>query len=337
LNSSNAFLEGGREITALGKKRSISRTERILPAVIFHRKYLWGKSQELFIKLERTYTDLLISYHPCFQHFTTKSIAECCFKECENKYYVCRPKTFLFNKIELLQNLKHIACSNAVIIKPSNSSCCNGIYIPTSDTLQHILEQIQWSHYDNYIIQELVKKPVLYNGKKFDLRVYALITSLNPLTYTIYKEGVTRIAAKKYEKTKLQDPLISLTGSTFRKRLGIKPENITITQLLEYLKENGYHIDDFWDKVDKVLRNVFKCFALYCHKNKANMKRRFFLIGADLILKNLDNHNDSFKIVFLEMNHVPQLEDWGKEVDLALLSIHHQWLTDIWKLWRRTD
>jgi hypothetical protein len=330
-------LEGGYGITGSGKKRNISRIERIVPNVIFHRNYLWGKSEELFIKLEETYSDILVSYHPCFLHFTRKSIAEYCFKEYENRYYVQRPKTFLFNKTELLRNLKKIERSNTMIIKPSNSSCCDGIYIPTPDTLRYIKKQIERSHYYNYVVQEHVKEPVLYNGKKFDLRIYALITSFNPLTYTIYKEGVARIAAKKYEKIKLRDPLIALTGSTFRKRLGIEPENITITQLLKYLKENGYHIDDFWSKVDKVLGNVFRCLVLYCHKNKANMKRRFFLIGADLILENLDNLNDSFKIVFLEMNHVPQLENWGKEVDLALLSIHQQWLTDIWNLYQRMN
>ena len=34
-----------------------------------------------------------------------------------------------------------------------------------------------------------MKNPILYKGFKFDLRIYALVTNMNPLELFIYKEG----------------------------------------------------------------------------------------------------------------------------------------------------
>ncbi|CAF4431939.1 unnamed protein product, partial [Adineta steineri] len=39
---------------------------------------------------------------------------------------------------------------------------------------------------DNYIIQEYVQEPYLLDGFKFDLRIYALVTSCDPLRMFIF-------------------------------------------------------------------------------------------------------------------------------------------------------
>lgn len=46
--------------------------------------------------------------------------------------------------------------------------------------------------------QRYLHKPYLIDNLKFDLRVYVLITCINPLRIFIYKEGLARFATKEY-------------------------------------------------------------------------------------------------------------------------------------------
>lgn len=44
------------------------------------------------------------------------------------------------------------------------------------------------------IMQRYLKNPLLLNGYKFDLRIYVLVTSVNPLEIFIYKQGFGRFS-----------------------------------------------------------------------------------------------------------------------------------------------
>jgi len=48
------------------------------------------------------------------------------------------------------------------------------------------------------VVQRYIKNPLLLNGYKFDLRIYILVTSVNPLEMFIYKEGFGRFSTVPY-------------------------------------------------------------------------------------------------------------------------------------------
>lgn len=51
---------------------------------------------------------------------------------------------------------------------------------------------------DHLIVQEYIEKPFLMEGYKFDLRIYILITSCDPLKIFLYHDGLVRMGTEKY-------------------------------------------------------------------------------------------------------------------------------------------
>lgn len=58
---------------------------------------------------------------------------------------------------------------------------------------------------ETYIAQRYVENPYLIGGKKFDLRLYVLVTSFNPLTVWLYSRGFARFSGSRYPFTDEED------------------------------------------------------------------------------------------------------------------------------------
>jgi len=65
-----------------------------------------------------------------------------------------------------------------------------------------------------------VANPHLINGLKYDLRVYVLVTSYNPLKVYIYNDGLVRFATEKYslDPKNLQKKYVHLTNFSVNKK-----------------------------------------------------------------------------------------------------------------------
>lgn len=65
-----------------------------------------------------------------------------------------------------------------------------------------------------FVISEYVSNPHLIDGLKYDLRVYALVTSFDPLIVYVYEEGLVRLATTKYslDPEALDNKFIHLTN-----------------------------------------------------------------------------------------------------------------------------
>jgi tubulin polyglutamylase TTLL5 len=48
------------------------------------------------------------------------------------------------------------------------------------------------------VVSEYIHNPLLVNGLKFDMRIYAAITCFNPLRIYIYEDGLARFATSEY-------------------------------------------------------------------------------------------------------------------------------------------
>lgn len=67
---------------------------------------------------------------------------------------------------------------------------------------------------ENYVVQRYVERPYLLGGKKFDLRIYALVTSFSPLRVHLHRGGFARFSAQRFsmDRRDISDNLIHLTN-----------------------------------------------------------------------------------------------------------------------------
>ena len=77
------------------------------------------------------------------------------------------------------------------IVKPEASCQGKGIFL--TKNLKKVLGKDT-----NYVIQEYLEKPYLIDGLKFDIRLYVVLKSLNPLSVYLFKEGLVRLCTEPY-------------------------------------------------------------------------------------------------------------------------------------------
>lgn len=105
-------------------------------------------------------------------------------------YEIC-PKTFIMPedyerfKTEYENNPKSLW-----ILKPVASSCGRGIKI--------IIKGSSIPKRPGYLVSKYIANPHLINGFKYDLRVYALVTSYDPLRIYMYDNGLVRFCTEPY-------------------------------------------------------------------------------------------------------------------------------------------
>ena len=110
---------------------------------------------------------------------------------------------------------------NMYIMKPCASSCGRGIRV--------IGKTQQVKKRNGYIVSKYVSKPHLIHGYKYDLRLYVLVTSFDPLRIYMFKDGLVRLATVPYStsKSSLKQRFIHLTNYSVNKKAEsyIKNEN----------------------------------------------------------------------------------------------------------------
>mmetsp|Transcript_4866 Transcript_4866/g.7408 ORF Transcript_4866/g.7408 Transcript_4866/m.7408 type:complete len:1136 (-) Transcript_4866:239-3646(-) len=83
------------------------------------------------------------------------------------------------------------------IIKPDAGCQGKGIFL-----VRHF-DQVPQQ--DNVVAQLYIKKPLLIDGYKFDLRIYILITSVKPLRMYMFEDGLVRLCTEEYVKPTKQN------------------------------------------------------------------------------------------------------------------------------------
>eukprot|EP00873_Tetraselmis_striata_P044561 jgi/Tetstr1/464825/TSEL_009564.t1 len=168
---------------------------------------------------------------------------------------------------------------NLWIMKPVGSSRGRGI------SLVSAVDDIV--HGEQVVMQKYIARPLLIDGYKFDLRLYVLVTSFNPLEAWLYQEGFARFATSKYTTDPASvDDLFPFGGS-----------KCSLTRLWELLQDDGIDRGRIWARITEVvLAALFAVQSSIPHNNNS-----FELYGFDVIISR------SQKVWLIEANSSPSL------------------------------
>ena len=86
---------------------------------------------------------------------------------------------------------------NAWILKPGGKSRGRGIEIYTNS--EELLKSIEESKDTIWVVQKYIEKPLIIIGKKFDIRVWILVTSVEPLTVWMFMRPYLRFTSEDYD------------------------------------------------------------------------------------------------------------------------------------------
>jgi len=109
------------------------------------------------------------------------------------------------------------------IMKPTSRSQGKGIFI-----INKLAQIKKWSSSSRwaqmpmkeaYVISRYIENPLLIGGKKFDLRIYVLVTNYRPLKAYQYVHGFARFCNVKYttDMVDIDNPFIHLTNVAIQK------------------------------------------------------------------------------------------------------------------------
>lgn len=102
-------------------------------------------------------------------------------------------------------------------MKPGeNTNRGTGIHV--TDKLATIRKLVGQDSRHTHIVQQYLRNPLLYNRRKFDIRVYLLINRINNVLRAYwYQEGYLRTSSEVFSLEDLEDPYVHLTNDAIQK------------------------------------------------------------------------------------------------------------------------
>ncbi|XP_077134067.1 tubulin polyglutamylase TTLL7 isoform X4 [Ranitomeya variabilis] len=177
--------------------------------------------------------------------------------KCQSHDYGFIPRTWIFpaeytQYQNYVKELKKKRKQKTFIIKPANGAMGHGISLIRNG------EKLQAQ--DHLIVQEYLDKPFLMEGYKFDLRIYILVTSCDPLRIFLYNDGLVRMGTEKYHppsESNLNQLYMHLTNYSVNKHnqnferdeTEDRGSKRSIRWFTEFLRANDHDVAKFWNDI----------------------------------------------------------------------------------------
>ncbi|KAI1719421.1 tubulin-tyrosine ligase family domain-containing protein [Ditylenchus destructor] len=160
-----------------------------------------------------------------------------------------------------------------------------------------------------YVVQSYIHNPYLIGGKKFDIRLYILVTSFRPLNVWIHREGFARFSHSRYSLESVEDAYVHLTNVAIAKSASDYDPEIGLKWSLDKLKkylQSRHGVD----VIEKLLAAIGWIVIYSLRSVQALIMQDthcFELYGYDVIL------DEDLKPWLLEVNASPSLTPSSQE------------------------
>ncbi|XP_076161531.1 tubulin monoglutamylase TTLL4 [Ptiloglossa arizonensis] len=275
----------------------------------------WCNSKLGSSQLKNTKVFSKINNFPSNVHFGDKILLWKNFQRMQrrygSKYFDFMPLTFVLP--EERDDLERYMQKNRGIwiVKPPDSCAGSGIKI--------VSRSYEIPNYHSLIAQRYISKPQLINGIKFDIRLYVLLTSVDPLRIYVYNNGLVRLATVKYVNhvSTLSNRFMHLTNTSVNKsspnfKINDNPNKCkgnmwSLSCLWKYLTSIG-NVDPcmIWSKIkDIAIKTVVSAEPFIVKawkKNALSTYNHYQLFGFDILL------DKKYQPWLLEVNVFPSME-----------------------------
>ena len=172
-----------------------------------------------------------------------------------------------------------------------------------------------------YVVQRYILRPFLIGGKKFDMRLYVLVTSFSPLKVYQYRRGFARFTNSRYSSDTddiyndfmhLTNVAVQKTAENYDDRTGNKMELQALKMYLMTLYGQERVDALFWEMQMVILRSL-----LAVSHVMINDRHCFEMYGYDLLI------DEDLKPWLVEVNASPSLSANTREDFLMKTEMLH--------------
>ncbi|CAG7819001.1 unnamed protein product, partial [Allacma fusca] len=161
----------------------------------------------------------------------------------------------------------------------------------------------------------LLHQPFLIDNFKFDLRIYVLMTTCDPLRIYVYNEGLARFATAKYKpptNSNTENSYMHLTNyavNKYSRDFVVDDEGGSkrkLSAVYRWLEQRSYDTDELIANIDDVIvKTIISAHPILKHNYRTCFPHHdlcsacFEILGFDILL------DHKLKPFVLEVNHSP--------------------------------
>jgi len=233
------------------------------------------------------------------------------------------PKTFLLpEQLGLFKSYFNSTTDEIFIAKPTNGFQGDGIILIHSLTDLPNFDFLKKTNnkYQEYVVQKYIDNPLLIEKKKFDLRLYVLISSVEPFICYLNEEGLARFCTQEYKapnKKNMRNTFMHLSNYSLNKNSDFYKHSDEVVEISDGTKRSltsfwkscenaGYKKEEILGPAENLIKKFMIAiypFLLLSYNNIFSGRdlNCFHVIGVDIL------YDEDLNPFILEINSNPSL------------------------------